>query len=1130
MNVSRTAESRTPTLTAEILDRPVRLLAGPGTGKTDALVDLYVQLVEGGRAGRDEILVLTFSTAAAGEISRRLDQRLTDSYGEAWVYTFHGFCARLLRDHRPEPLGLLLSGFQEGVAMRETLARLDPRALGRLARVARTDAFAQDALAFVALLKQNRVYPAEFALLAEASGTSRLRELAALYSDYQGRLEAAGARDFRDLVADAIALLDAKPTLLQHYRSKFRYVLVDEFQDVDPAQFALLRTLAPPGGPAALLVTGDPDQSVYGFRGTVPGLLATEFVRAYGAKTLELELSHRCPASVLEAGARLLEATQPGLAGRRLRAAQPENGGERPAVRVAMETNAVEEALFVGREVRRLMVEDPDLRPSDFAILVRSTASLAAPFEEALRALGLPYEVRGTGTLARNEVVRFLLTYLRAISQPEDPESLERLLASGLSGVGRRTTGRIRRYAVEEGRTFAKVVRRLMYWLQSCDPATYPLPWEASPPGAGDESNGERPVAQESAEALKGEPAQGSMEEPAEEAAEEAGQAEGEAPAAEARAESGPLDFIYYMTPDELAALHGAVATFYALSRAARRLPLAALAYSVLIKAGVMERVLQLPLEESERRASLADLKVAVDGFTDLEAVWERLFGAPPLLADVGGRLETWIARAVDDAQPAPSSGEGVQILTVHQSKGLQFKVVFLSGFAQGLFPLAARPHPLLEDADRRWLESTLQGFRPSWPDSPSAHGAEEGRLAYVGMTRASRLLYLTYAEEYEARAGPSPFLDLALPGSTPEQPARTATRLDASNLLTLGEAETLLAGLRLSEPQQVRLAASGVDLDFVSDPAAGQPFEPYLRAPTAVDPGHFSPTALNDYLKCPRLYWYNHHPGLAAAPRGIEMERGSFLHKVLEEFHQRESEWKGLPAELQREWLQTALERHLERYLDRQEAVLERRAEEQEVRRILDNYIRFATSWQTIRRMGTLMVERKFILDLDGAEIHGKIDRVNDTGEGTCEVVDYKTGRGQPAQRAYDSYFGEDLLDVQLLMYYLACRHGVDQEGRPIGLQPRYLSLWYPKDTWRGRMRQVLFALREPAPGVPDGMQRTVTDEDLERGRTVVADAVSRIRVGDFAPAPRDAVGTCLSWFGCPHAAICPYGGQPAE
>jgi superfamily I DNA/RNA helicase len=1090
------------TLTAETLDRPVRLLAGPGTGKTRTLVDLYVELVQGGRASRGEILVLTFSTAAASEISRRLDGRLTDSYGEAWIYTFHSFCARVLRDYRPEPLGLVLSGFQEAVAMRETLARLELSSLGRLARVARTDGFAQDALAFVALLKQNRVYPAEFALLAEVSGTARLRELAALYSDYQGRLREAGARDFRDLVADAIALLGDRPEVLEHYRRKFRFVLIDEFQDVDPAQFDLIRSLVPPAGDASLLVAGDPDQSVYGFRGTVPALLADEFPMIYGGGTEVLEISDRCPAEVLEAGLRLLRATQPAGDRRRLRAAPREPGVGGPPVRVVKETNAVEEALFVARESRRLMLDDPTLRPQDFAILLRSTATQAAPFEEALRALGLPYEVRGVGSLARNEVVRFLLTYLRAVAQPDDPESLERLLASGLSGVERRTTGRIRRYAIEEGRSFTKVVRRLMYWLRSSDPAAYPLPWEEQigipPPGQGEGQGGGTDAAHR----------------------------EPEPPARDAE----PPEFARYLAPEELAALHGAVRTFYSIGHAARRLPLAALAYSVLIEAGVLERALRLPLEDAEQRRILGDLRIAVESFSELEAVWERLFGGPPRLADVATRLESWIARAVDEAQPAPSSVAGVQLLTVHQSKGLEFQVVFLSGFAQGLFPLAARPHPLLEEGDQAWLEANLQGFRPSWPDSPGEHGAEEARLAYVGMTRASRLLYVTYAEEYDDRAGPSPFLELALPGSAPTEPARAGTELTPAGVLTLGEAETLLAGLSLGDPQRSRLAAAGVDLEFVCDPGAGQPFEPYLRGPMAVDPGHFSPTALNDYLKCPRLYWYNHHPGLAAAPRGIEMERGSFLHRVLEEFHAREQEWRGLPPDRQRDWLQDVLERHLERYLERQEVVLERRAEEQEVRRILENYVRFATSFQPVRRLGTLMVERKFVLQLDGAEIHGKIDRVNDTGDGTCEVVDYKTGRGQPAQRAYDSYFGDEPLDVQLLMYYLACRFGVDGEGRPLDLEPRYLSLWYPKDTWRGRMRQVLFAVAEPAPGVPDGMQRTVSAADLQRGRSVVADAVSRIRVGDFAPAPRDAVGTCLSWFGCPHAAICPYGGQPPE
>ena len=1081
------------TLTADLLERPVRLLAGPGAGKTQALVDLYVDLVESRQALRGQILVLTFSTAAASEIAQRLDERLQDSYDEAQVSTFHSFCARLLRDHRPDPSRLLMSGFQEWLAMRRTLQELDSSGLGTLARVARTDGFAQDALAFVALLKQNRVHHRELTLLAQTAGTPRLRALAEVYSAYQSRLDDAGLRDFRDLIADAIALLDARPDVLDRLRGRFRYVLVDEFQDVDPAQFHLLNMLAPPGPDTRLLVAGDPDQSIYGFRGTVPRLLADDFGRVYSERSIELPVSFRCPPPVLEAGQRLLAATQPSHAAqRRFESArrEPEDG---PAVRVAREATAVDEAFFVAREIRQLMLDDPDLRPGQVAVLLRSTTTLSAPFEEAIRAIDLPYEVRGLGALARNEVVRFLLTYLEAVHQPDEPEALERVLSSGLSGVGHRPAGRLRRYAIEEGRAFRKVVRRLMYWLNSSDPDAWPLPWGAS---AGEPDS---------------QPQQDSQPQP------------------DSQPQQAP-EFAEYLTADELRALHGAVSAYYEVVRRARRLPLAALAYSILIEAGVMERLLALPLDEKERQESLARLRAAVEAFGQLEEVWTRLHGAPPMLSDVAPGLDSLIARAIDDSEPAGSQRDGVQIMTVHQAKGLEFEVVFLSGFAQSLFPLAARPHPLLDAEDQRCLEGDLQGFRPSWPSNPQEHAAEEARLAYVGITRARRRLYVTYVDEYDGLAGPSPFLEAAFEGVHRTELTRSEARLDAASILTLAEAETLLAGVPLAQPKKDRLAALGVDLGFVTDPNVGRSFEPYLSRPAGVSPDHFSPTTLNDYLKCPRLYWYNHHPGLVAPPRGVEMERGSFLHRILEDFHSHEAEWRHLAPELQREWLERTLAQHLDTYLNRVDSVLDRRAEEQEVRRILENYIRFATSLQPIRRLGTVMVERKFALWLDGAEIHGKIDRVNDTGEGTCEVVDYKTGRGRSAQHAYDDYFGPELGDVQLVMYYLACRDGVDEEGTPIGLRPRFLSLWYPKDTVFGSMRQVLFALGEAAPGVREWMQRVVADQDLERGRTIASEAIRRIREGDFAPAPRATIGTCLSWFGCPHAQVCPYGGQPPE
>ena len=191
------------------------MLAGPGTGKTHALVDLYEQAVRGELAARDQILVLTFSTGAAGEIARRIDERLRDDYGEAWISTFHSFCARLLREHAPDRERLLLNGFQEWIVMRTVLAgeELDAEVLGSLDGVRRSDAFAHDALAFVALMKQNLVHPAALLLATEAGAGERLRVLARLYQSYQRRITDARLLDFRDLISGAIELLQSNPAL-----------------------------------------------------------------------------------------------------------------------------------------------------------------------------------------------------------------------------------------------------------------------------------------------------------------------------------------------------------------------------------------------------------------------------------------------------------------------------------------------------------------------------------------------------------------------------------------------------------------------------------------------------------------------------------------------------------------------------------------------------------------------------------------------------------------------------------------------------------------------------------------------------------------------------------------------------
>ena len=1066
------------------IDGPLRVLAGPGTGKTHALVDLYEQAVRGGVAGRDRILVLTFSTGAAGEIARRIDDRLRDDYGEAWISTFHSFCSRVLRDHAPDRERLLVDGFQEWIVMRAVLADLEPSLLGSLANVRRSEAFAHDMLGFVALMKQNLVHPSALQLAAEAGAGERLRVLAAVYQAYQRRMTEARMVDFRDLISGTIELLQSNPRALEALRTRFRLVLVDEFQDVDPAQFELLRLIAPPSSRPRLVVVGDADQSIYGFRGTVPRLLSDDFTAVYGGATVRLDECRRCSQEALDAAERVLRATQPQRPEHVLRARGTPHAT--PVV-VAREADPVDEAFFCAREIRRLRSEHPELRLSDFAIVLRSTTALGGPFEEALRALGLAYEVRGWGATARNEVVRFLIGYLESLRKPDDEDAFESALASSLGGVGPRTVSRLRAAARERGRPLKKVVDRLLYALAARDGQRHPLPWQ--------DAHDDPP-----------------------------------APAAEPRPEP---DYMAFLTPEELDALHAAMVARRELLKRARHLPVAALAYSVLIEDGAMGRLLGLDLTPEQRGEAIADLRAAIDALQSIEDVHERLHGARPLLADLGGSLETLLAAAADDMAAASGHRDAVQVMTVHQAKGLEFEVVFCAGFAHGLFPLEGRPHPLLDDADRAWLESFKVGFMPSWPSDPDGHLAEEARLAYVAMTRARRRLYLTFADAYLRQAGRSMFLEMGQPDAELRELSR-ASRLRPDDVLVAREAEVLLAShpAGLDAAVLERAGSLGLDVEFLTDRESGEPFEPYgdTRNPSAVRIDHFSPTTLNDYLKCPRMYWYNHHPGLVDEPRSVAMERGGFLHEVLQDFHEHEEEWRPLDAEHQREWLEAALQRHLDGYLSRMEGVLDRRREEKQVRSLLGNYIRAVTGMQVIRRLRTLAIEKRFHLRLDGSEVVGKIDRVNDVGDGEVEVVDYKTGSGKAMRFAYEMYFGPELHDVQLALYYLACKDGFDDEGKPLGFRPRFLSLWYPKDWVWGGMRQDIFSVGRPA-GLKEYREKPLTEEDLERSRSVVLTAIERIKGGHFEPAPREIAGTCVTRYGtCPHAAVCPYGGAPPE
>src|SRR5438445_13697830 len=197
------------------------------------------------------------------------------------------------------------------------------------------------------------------------------------------------------------------------------------------------------------------------------------------------------------------------------------------------------------------------------------------------------------------------------------------------------------------------------------------------------------------------------------------------------------------------------------------------------------------------------------------------MHGAKPLLADITGSLETLLAAAADDTEAAAGSRDAVQVMTVHQAKGLEFEVVFCAGFAHGLFPLDAKPHPLLDADDRAWLERFKVGFMPSLPSDPDGHLAEEARLAFVAMTRARRRLYVSYADGYLRQAGRSVFLDMADPVAEVHELTRASSRLAPEDALLGREAEVLRAAhpTALSEATRARAGAPDLHVGVATDP-----------------------------------------------------------------------------------------------------------------------------------------------------------------------------------------------------------------------------------------------------------------------------------------------------------------------
>jgi ATP-dependent DNA helicase UvrD/PcrA len=405
----------------ETLDGPLLVLAGAGTGKTRVLTTRFAHLLLTGRAAPSQVLAVTFTNKAAREMRDRVGALLGRPVEGLWLGTFHALGARMLRAHPA------LAGLAPGFTILDTDDQ--QRLVKQVMEAARLDTkrWAPPAMAAIIQRWKDRGLTPPRITAAEDTdfGAGQAR---AVYAAYQARLAALNAVDFGDLLLLTTELLRNNPEVLAQYHRRFRYLLVDEYQDTNVVQYLWLRLLAQ--AHRNICCVGDDDQSIYSWRGAeVENILRFEHDFP-GAKIVRLEANYRSTAPILAAAAALI-AHNEGRLGKTLHAGRADAEGE--PVTVVSLWDSDEEARMVGERIEALRRDGHKL--AEMAVLVRAGFQTRA-FEERLITLAIPYRVVGGLRFYERQEIRDAIAYLRLLAQPGDDLAFERIVNTPRRGVG----------------------------------------------------------------------------------------------------------------------------------------------------------------------------------------------------------------------------------------------------------------------------------------------------------------------------------------------------------------------------------------------------------------------------------------------------------------------------------------------------------------------------------------------------------------------------------------------------------------------------------------------------------------------------------------------------------------------
>ncbi|MEU7601166.1 DNA helicase PcrA [Streptomyces sp. NPDC040724] len=429
---------------------PLLIVAGAGSGKTRVLTHRIGHLLSARNVHPGQILAITFTNKAAGEMKERVEGLVGPRANAMWVSTFHSACVRILR-RESKRLGFTSSFSIYDAADSKRLMALVCRDLDLDPKKFPPKSFN----AKISNLKNELIDEEAF---ADQAVDGFEKTLAQAYAMYQGRLREANALDFDDIIMTTVHLLQAFPDVAEHYRRRFRHVLVDEYQDTNHAQYTLVRELVGTGypdlPPAELCVVGDADQSIYAFRGaTIRNIL--QFEEDYkDATTILLEQNYRSTQTILSAANAVIERNE----NRRAKNLWTEAGTGAVITGYVADTEH-DEAQFVADEIDRL-TDAGDAKAGDVAIFYRTNAQ-SRVFEEIFIRVGLPYKVVGGVRFYERKEVRDVLAYLRVLANPEDNVPLRRILNVPKRGIGERAEAMIDALAMREKITFPQALRRV---------------------------------------------------------------------------------------------------------------------------------------------------------------------------------------------------------------------------------------------------------------------------------------------------------------------------------------------------------------------------------------------------------------------------------------------------------------------------------------------------------------------------------------------------------------------------------------------------------------------------------------------------------------------------------------------